>query len=143
MRWVTGWHVGQLVMAWVAAIFLMSLLLVGGIVVSGSASSIDYRRERFVRDSVARLPANSHVIADSLNALRRAGASDSEIELYLNSVGLVDTSFVPPNRSELRWAAVYRFLTITMLIVAGALPVLMFVATWMWFGAKRLRPMPQ
>jgi len=41
MRWVKEWHAGQLVMAWIAAIFLIGLLLVGGIVVSGSASAID------------------------------------------------------------------------------------------------------
>lgn len=136
-RWITGWHLGQLVMAWLAGGFMAYSALVAGDMVIQSSGAIEGLAELARRDSVARTPPHAQRISDSLSRLALANADGQTMDAYLRSEGLRDESFQRPSRGEQVQATMHKFLLgLPLILIAGILPIGLFAATWTWFGGR-------
>jgi len=141
--WISRWHVAQLVMAWVAvalATFGFSLMSISA---NTSSSPILRNRDLAVRDSVAKLEPNLTRVRDSVRMLVAAQIPTFEIEAFIRQQGFQEATFKGPTRADVLRARALKYgVAYPAILLTCVLPVAVFVATWLWFGARAKPPSP-
>lgn len=137
-RWIEGWHVGQLVLAWFALIVAWCLAGAGAIVsldAHANAKGVREARADLARDSAVRAtPSYSGWI--TLADKRDTALTELE-EGYLRSLGLI-----PENERALKQAIAREsafdplIFLVPLSAVLVALPIVGYFMTWVWFGAR-------
>lgn len=141
---IEQWHGGQLLIVWlllaVAAVVCFWLALL----TSSFSANIDHRRKLAIRDSTARVELRGQGLRGTLDSMRAQGASELQLEYFIEKKGLQDTSFRAPTRGEVRKASLVQNLVSYPLAVIGLLCIPMgLVFTWVWLSGRRVEAIPR
>lgn len=143
-RWIEGWHVGQLVLAWVALAALWFIAWFGTLATAEQRSAAEVVRES-AKDAQIALELDSTVradsgrlaaITDSALRLGRAGRTE-EADSYLAGQGLLAVALRESKRQAARESAFDPTIFLVPLsAVLVALPIGGYLMTWFWFAGR-------